>query len=153
MSASSGQSQSVSGAPFPLNRVVAFVGPYVAILSGALAAWLVQHFPGLHLDTDTLAANITEAAVFVIGALVTYALHHKWLDGWQQWEGNIAKLAVAEAPDLTPIGGYDPTAFDSPQIDEVGDGVAQGFADPFGTPESGVRPDAPVGELEPPEFR
>jgi hypothetical protein len=128
-------------------------GLYVAILSGVLAAWLVQHFPGLHLDQDTLAATISEAVVFAVGAIVTYALHHKWLDGWQKWEGSLAKLVDAEVPDLTPIGAYDPTAFDDAQMGQMGDGLAQGFSDPFGIPETAVRPDAPTGELEPTEFR
>src|SRR5579862_7490163 len=72
--------------PFPLNRIVAFIGPYIAIASGALATWLIQHFPGLHLDKATTATAITKAVVFAIGTGVTWALHHKWLDGWQKWE-------------------------------------------------------------------
>lgn len=91
--------------------------------------------------------------MFAVGALVTYALHHKWLDRWQQWEENLAKLAVSEVPDLTPIGAYDPTAFDAAGVDPIGDGSAQGFSDPFGIPETAVRPDAPAGEFEPTEFR
>lgn len=78
--------------PFPLNRLVALLGPYVAILSGALATWLSRHFPGLNLETKGTAATISSAIIFVIGAAVTWALHHKWLDGWQKWEAVIAAV-------------------------------------------------------------
>jgi hypothetical protein len=102
--------------PFPLNRVVAFLGPFVAIAAGAAASWLGRHFPGLHLNTAKAAGQIAQAIEFAIGALVTLVLHHKWLDGWQQWEeATLAPAATADAsaptqmPLLTPPGDYDPS--------------------------------------------
>ena len=80
---------------FPLTRVIALLGPYTALLSGALAAWLAQHFPGLVDDVGKTTEGITQAATFIIGALLTWALQHKYLDGWQNWEQ--AVLAVEAA--------------------------------------------------------
>jgi hypothetical protein len=90
-------------ARFPLNRVVAFAGPYVAILSGAIAAWLGNHFPGLAIDRGTVTANVATAIEFALGTGVTWALHHKWLDGWQRWEA--AALALQGGAGGVPPGG------------------------------------------------
>ena len=83
---------------FPWNRVVAFLGPVVAIIAGALAAWLVQHFPGLHLNQGTTTAEITQAIEFAIAAAGAYALQHKWLTGWQQWEALTTPPAAKQSP-------------------------------------------------------
>jgi hypothetical protein len=96
--------------PFPWNRIVAFLGPYLAIVSGALATWLLAHFPGLHVNQSTLAANLSEAAVFIVAAAGTFAMHHKWLDGWQQWEKGLTDVAGL-AEQLHPAGLYDPAEF------------------------------------------
>ena len=85
--------------PFPLNRVIAFLGPYVALASGVLAAWLGRHFPGLQLDEGQTAAAITQAGYFTVGALITWALHHKFLDGWQKWEAGTLAASAALGPD------------------------------------------------------
>ncbi len=84
---------------FPVNRLVAFLGPYVAIASGAAATWLSRHFPGLHLETKGTASTISSTVIFLVGAGITWALHHKWLDGWQKWEATL----VAIDPGLGPI--------------------------------------------------
>lgn len=116
----------------PLNRVVAFFGPAVALLAGAVASWLGRHFPGLHLDPTSVTGQVTQVVNFAIGALVTFALQHKWLDGWQKWEaaatgapppGAISQIAAlttlgaALIPPpivpLVPAGDYDP-ARDTP---------------------------------------
>lgn len=106
-----GAGPSATGQRFPFNRAVAFLGPYVSIVSGALAAWLVKHFPGAHLDQTGLASTITQGVVFAVGTLVTYALQHKWLDGWQKWEGDLMKVAAGELPQMAPVGSYDPATF------------------------------------------
>jgi hypothetical protein len=80
------------------NRVVAFLGPYVAIGSGVIAAWLGRHFPGLGIKADGTAKTIASAVEFGIGAFTTWALHHKWLTGWQQWEQ--AVVAGGGAPEV-----------------------------------------------------
>lgn len=71
---------------FPTNRVIALLGPYIAVLAGTLAAWLSQHFPGLADDVDAETQSITQAITFAVGALISWALQHKYLDGWQRWE-------------------------------------------------------------------
>ncbi|HEX8067408.1 MAG TPA: hypothetical protein VF520_12885 [Thermoleophilaceae bacterium] len=87
---------------------MAFAGPYVAILSGAIAAWLGKHFPGLALDSDTVAGDVGTAIEFALGAGITWALHHKWLDGWQRWEVATAVIdagaASGGAADAEPGG-------------------------------------------------
>ena len=89
------------------NRVVTLLGPVVAIVSGAVAAWLGTHFPGLGLNTSSTAATITQGINFAIGALVTLALQHKWLAGWQQYQATVATSGTS-APPLQPQGVYDP---------------------------------------------
>jgi hypothetical protein len=77
-----------------VNRIVAFIGPFVAIVAGALAAWLGRHFPGLKLNETKTTAEITQAIEFAVGAGVTLLLHSKWLSGWQAWEqSEVARLA------------------------------------------------------------
>lgn len=107
------QEQSTGQGPFPLNRVVAFLGPFLAIVSGALATWLINNFPGLHIDKATLASNITAAIVFLVGAGGTFAMQHKWLTGWQAWEHSVTEAATLPTPDLMPGGEYDPSEFDA----------------------------------------
>jgi hypothetical protein len=82
---------------FQPNRVVTLLGPVVAIISGAVASWLAIHFPGLHLDASSTAGTITQGINFAIGALVTLALQHKWLTGWQQYEATQASATSAAA--------------------------------------------------------
>jgi hypothetical protein len=107
----SGQDSTTGKAPFPINRVVVLLGPFIALVSGGLATWLVQHVPGLHLDHTTAAADITDGIVFVVGAAGTFAIHHKWLTGWQQWEKSLTDAAAMPMMDLTPDGNYEPGEF------------------------------------------
>jgi hypothetical protein len=82
---------------FPLNRLVAFLGPYISILAGVLADWLLVHVHLLSLfhTTDTEVANaITQLIVFTLVTLVTWAGQHKWLEGWQNWEAALLKPDV-----------------------------------------------------------
>jgi hypothetical protein len=117
-----------------VNRLVAWIGPYVAIASGAAAAWLGRHFPGLEVDVSGAALAITQAVEFAIGALVTWALHHKYLEGWQQWErgileiqlAHLASSAAASAPapgvaasDTDPPA-WSPGAFGTPSTSQNG---------------------------------
>ena len=51
----------------PINRVVAFAGPYLAILSGAIADWLIVHVHLLslfHTTSTTVSGAITQLGVF-----------------------------------------------------------------------------------------
>ena len=102
----------------PLNRILTVFGPYISLVSGALAAWLSQHFPGLVSHGPATAKEITQGATFVVGALVTWALQHRYLIGWQSWEqglidlekarrGNIAADRRARFAPGYGNGGYD----------------------------------------------
>lgn len=96
---------------FPMNRVVAFLGPYLAIVSGALAAWLGRHFPGLDVNLGATARGITQASEFAVGALITWALHHKYLTGWQQWERGLIEIQLAQTAAVAePPGTRRPSA-------------------------------------------
>jgi hypothetical protein len=88
---------------FAINRVVAFGGPYIALLSGTLAAWLGRHFPGLEVHRQTVASDIASAVEFALGAFVTWALFQKWLDGFQRWE--LAERAAEAGSDAAPVTG------------------------------------------------
>jgi len=87
----------------PLNRIVAFAGPYIAVLSGAIADWLVVHVHLLglfHTSQTAIAGTLTQVVVFGLTALLTWAGHHKWLTGWQQYEAQQA--IVPSSPDDDP---------------------------------------------------
>ena len=125
------QGQSTGQKPFPLNRVVAFLGPYVAIVSGALATWLIEHMPGLHVDKATLASNITAAIVFLIGAAGTFAMHHKWLSGWQEWEKSLTDVAkVAAALEASGKVASNTTSVDGSATLTVNGGAPPPTVDP-----------------------
>jgi hypothetical protein len=82
---------------FPVNRIVAFLGPYISVISGALASWLLaqENVLGLfNLPRDQLAAAIAQGGIFLITTAVTWAGQHKWLTGHQ------IVLAAAAAPVL-----------------------------------------------------
>jgi hypothetical protein len=109
---------------FPINRIVAFAGPYVAIVSGALADWLIVHVHILglfHTSQTAISGAVTQIIVFGITALLVWAGHQKWLSGWQSWERTVAG-AMANGPNFPPpVGEYDPaTLEDEPEFEEEG---------------------------------
>jgi hypothetical protein len=86
--------KSSAGSPrFPLNRIVALVGPLVAAASGLGVAWLGARLPGHGLELGDTPRMVESVVEFAIGAGAALALQHKWLDGWQKWE------ALALAPE------------------------------------------------------
>jgi hypothetical protein len=52
----------------------------------------------MHIDKTTLASTISEAVVFAVAAAGTFALHHKWLSGWQQYEQSLYQVEQVAAP-------------------------------------------------------
>lgn len=108
----------------PINRIVAFAGPYIAILSGAVADWLIVHVHLLslfHTTNTQVAGAITQIAVFGLTAILVWLGQHKWLTGWQQFEQLVAG-EIANGPDVdpddAPAGDYDPeTAGGEPEPD------------------------------------
>lgn len=100
---------------FPINRVVAFAGPYIAILSGAVADWLVVHVHLLSLFHTTgtqVAGAITQISVFGLTSILVWLGQHKWLSGWQKWAYEAAAGEPFNGPepllDELPNGEYDP---------------------------------------------
>jgi hypothetical protein len=88
---------------FPLNRVIAFFGPYISIAAGAIASWLLVHVHLLglfHLQPDGLSTAIAQGTVFLLTALLTWAGHSKWLTGHQIMlqQGVTAAAAFGGAP-------------------------------------------------------
>jgi len=90
---------------FSVGRIVALLSPYVATASGLAATWLFVHFPGLHIfGSEAQAVRlITEAAVFLLTAGITYAIHHKWLDGLSKWERGVVSDLPGDNSVVMPI--------------------------------------------------
>jgi hypothetical protein len=70
----------------PLNRVVAFAGPYMSAVAGGVASWLVARvniagLPGL--DQNNLKTGIAGGLTWLLVAGLTWAGHSKWLTGHQ----------------------------------------------------------------------
>jgi hypothetical protein len=89
----------------PLNRIVAFAGPYMSAIAGGIASWLVARvnvagLPGL--DQNNLKTGIAGALTWLLVAGLTWAGHSKWLTGHQiQMDAdarvNAAAITVAAA--------------------------------------------------------
>jgi hypothetical protein len=99
----------------PLNRVVAFVGPYTSAIAGGIASWLVARvniagLPGL--DQNNLKTGIAGGLTWLLVAGLTWAGHSKWLTGHQiameaDAHVNAAAMALAVAAPAAPA---DPAA-------------------------------------------
>ena len=68
----------------PLNRVVAFAGPYISLLAAAIAAWLIAKLnvlgiPGL--DEQNLATWIAAGLTALLTAGLSWLGQSKWLKG------------------------------------------------------------------------
>lgn len=69
---------------FPINRIVAFVGPYIAILGGIVADWLTAHVHFLavfHIQGNAVASAFVQLGIFGITAGLIWLGHQKWLEG------------------------------------------------------------------------
>lgn len=82
------------------NRTVAFIGPYIALASGFLATWSSQHLQiiGRHPP----AAELSRLGTFLAGTAVSWALLHKWLQGWQLMEADQRSAVYERLPDPIP---------------------------------------------------
>lgn len=87
----------------PLNRAVAFAGPYISLLAGALAAWLVAKLnvlglPGLGEHQHELATGLAAAGTWALATAVAHLGQMKWLKGVHvemASEGAVAAAALA----------------------------------------------------------
>lgn len=84
--------------PISTSRVIATVTPLASLVAGSFAAWLFNHFPGLStvIQQDTATSNIASGIVWVVGALITYAIANKWLDGLSKWERTVIEGTFRE---------------------------------------------------------
>lgn len=72
----------------PANRIVAFFGPYISLLSGAASSWLVVHaevLGSLHLGKSQVANGIAYGVTAALGAVIPHLGMQKWLDGHQKF--------------------------------------------------------------------
>jgi hypothetical protein len=127
---------------FPLNRVVAFLGPYISVFAGGLASWLVARvdiigIPGL--DQNNLATWIASAITFVVTTLVTWLGHSKWLKGH-----HISMVGDARVQAAALTGGTGPANTDAVTFAAGYGGDLPTDEEEFAAPpESSFSPDSP----------
>jgi hypothetical protein len=76
----------------PINRIVAFAGPYIAILSGAVVDWLFVHLHFLtnwHTNASSITKWLTQALVFGLTSGLVWLGQQQWLRGWIAWESKV----------------------------------------------------------------
>ena len=66
----------------PIDRIVAFLTPYIAVLSGAVADWLFVHihFLGDFRDRNQVVMGITQFVVWGLTAVLVWAGSSNWLN-------------------------------------------------------------------------
>ena len=72
----------------PYERIVQWAAGPIAIVAGAVAVWLDNHFGLLGkagLGQDETAKAIVDGVTFGIGAVVTYMSHAKWMTNLSAW--------------------------------------------------------------------
>jgi hypothetical protein len=103
----------------PANRIVAFAGPYISVVAGGIAAWLVSkvNVAGIEgLDKNNLQTTIAGGLAWLLVAGLSWAGHSKWLAGHHiqlEADGQIT-AAMASAPAVSAGGtgnGYHPEHF------------------------------------------
>ena len=68
----------------PTNRIVAFLGPYISVVSATVATWLIAHLHvGSILDVtqNQVASAISQAVIFLVTAGLTYLGQQQWMKG------------------------------------------------------------------------
>jgi hypothetical protein len=123
----------------PANRIVAFAGPYIAVVAGGVASWLVAKvnlagLPGL--DEDNLKTALTGGFTWLLVAGLAWAGHAKWLTGHHiqlQADGQVtaavakgnAQQAAAPAVATANGNGYHPAGVDAVDPDEIEDDATE----------------------------
>jgi apolipoprotein N-acyltransferase len=96
----------------PLNRIVAFAGPYIALASGAIVDWLFVHLHFLanwHTNQSSITTWLTQALVFGLTSLLVWLGQQSWLKGWIEWESKAGR-AILEGIKDTPVPAPPPPA-------------------------------------------
>lgn len=88
-----------------VSRIVTLLTPYISMLAATIAAWLFVHFPGLHIfgSEAQTARLIVEGAIWILVALITYGIHHKWLDGLSKWERGVVSDMPGDLSNVMPF--------------------------------------------------
>ena len=103
----------------PLNRIVAFGGPYISVLAGSVATWLLTNVQVLglfDLSKDQVAEAVTQLVIFSLTAGLTWLGQRKWLQGWQAYEQDVRNAglyvqhALEEAPHTGPYNAAEAEA-------------------------------------------
>jgi hypothetical protein len=97
----------------PLNRVIAFAGPYISVFAGGVATWIVAKMNVIGvagLDQDNLSEQIASGLTFTLTAGLAWLGHAQWLKGHHvQMAGDAAVQAAALA-----VQQHEPRAMEVP---------------------------------------
>lgn len=70
--------------PIPINRIVAFAGPYISVVAGGAATWLTAKANVLGIEDigqDNLATQIGGGLTFTLVSILSWLGQSKWLTG------------------------------------------------------------------------
>jgi hypothetical protein len=146
----------------PLNRIVAFAGPYLSAVAGGIASWLVAKvnivgLPGL--DENNLKTSIAGGLAWLLVAGLTWAGHSKWLSGHHvqmQADAHLNAAAVTAAsaappppaPSVASSNGNG-NGFHSDEIADVSDIIEDPYSETMGE-EDAVSDDEELAAPPPP---
>ena len=128
----------------PYERIIEWAAGPIAIVAGAIAVWLDNHFGLLGkagLGKDQTAKAIVDCLTFGVGAILTYLGHSQWLGNLTKWWQNTQTVTAT----VTEQGGSSMTQEEEPTTPEPepDEQPAQPFEDEPGydDPGPGVEPD------------
>lgn len=106
----------------PFNRFVAFAKPYINLLAGALAAWLVAKLnvlgiPGLGEHENELATGLTAAGVWALTQGAAQLGDLRWLKGHHIEiiaQAKVDAAAATQTPSTGTVVVSDEEEFASP---------------------------------------
>jgi hypothetical protein len=129
----------------PLNRIIAFAGPYISLAAGGAATWIIAKANALGidgLDHDDTAQQIASGISFTLAAGLTWLGQSKWLTGHHlQIAGDAQVQAAALAtPTPPPPGKIVPSGmagtmnWAAPELEELPSDEEEFAAPPPGDP-------------------
>ena len=138
----------------PYERIVQWAAGPIAIVAGAVAVWLDNHFGLLGkagLGKDETAKAIFDSLTFAVGAAVTYLSHSKWMNNLAAWWTHAQTTVDAAAEQRSLMAAQDDyirdrvtvlAEEDLPAREETEDGGAEQSDEPF-VDEPGYDDDGP----------
>lgn len=96
----------------PLNRIVAFAGPYISLAAGGIAAWLVGKaniigLPGVGEHQHELATGIAAGGVWLLTTGLAHLGQMKWLKGVHIEMAADAQVTAAALAPIAPEKAVD----------------------------------------------